>query len=181
LRDVTDDNPGRRGNYQLIRIKPHHFLDIIKLYGRGIKKFVPDPDYHHHFYSVANEIIGNPGVQIELTIDADDICTPCKYLGEDGICVDSIHHIKGIDSKDAWNKIIDQRIIGFTGSLEKPTYSALEYCEMLYSIKERIFDIWKEETDSAQSDRFNAFCAGAEKYLRLWKRRTSAGKGSSAD
>jgi hypothetical protein len=44
----------------LIRIKPHHFLDIIKLYGRGIEKFVPDQDYHHHFYAVANEIIKNP-------------------------------------------------------------------------------------------------------------------------
>lgn len=25
-----------------ITIKPHHFMDIIKLYGAGIKTFIPD-------------------------------------------------------------------------------------------------------------------------------------------
>lgn len=28
-------------------IKPHHFMDIIKLYGGGIQVFVPDTDYGH--------------------------------------------------------------------------------------------------------------------------------------
>lgn len=30
-------------------IKPHHFMDIIKLYGGGIQVFVPDTDYGHDF------------------------------------------------------------------------------------------------------------------------------------
>ena len=25
-----------------VKIKPHHFMDIIKLYGSGITEFVPD-------------------------------------------------------------------------------------------------------------------------------------------
>ena len=40
-----------------ILIKPHHFIDIIKLYGSGIDRFVPDEKMGHDFYKVANEII----------------------------------------------------------------------------------------------------------------------------
>ena len=43
-----------------ILIKPHHFIDIIKLYGSGIDRFVPDEKMGHDFYKVANEIIDNP-------------------------------------------------------------------------------------------------------------------------
>lgn len=28
----------------MVLIKPHHFMDIIKLYGAGIEVFVPAPD-----------------------------------------------------------------------------------------------------------------------------------------
>lgn len=151
----------------MIRIKPHHFLDIIKLYGKGIEVFVPDENYNHNFYSVANEIINNHQIYIQLTIDGDDICSPCKYIDDDGICTDKIKHINGIGSKDEWNKILDKRIIEYTQVSEKSICSAHEYCEKLYSIKEHIFDIWREETDSAKNGRYDAFCAGAEKYLGI--------------
>ena len=45
-----------------ILIKPHHFIDIIKLYGSGIDRFVPDEKMGHDFYKVANEIIENPSI-----------------------------------------------------------------------------------------------------------------------
>ena len=47
-----------------ILIKPHHFIDIIKLYGSGIDRFVPDEKMGHDFYKVANEIIDNPSVDL---------------------------------------------------------------------------------------------------------------------
>ena len=50
-----------------ILIKPHHFIDIIKLYGSGIDRFVPDEKMGHDFYKVANEIIENPTVDLKLT------------------------------------------------------------------------------------------------------------------
>ena len=52
-----------------ILIKPHHFIDIIKLYGSGIDRFVPDEKMGHDFYNVANEIIDNPSIDLKLTID----------------------------------------------------------------------------------------------------------------
>lgn len=41
-------------------IKPHHFMDIFKLYGTGIEEFVPDQKMGHDFYAIANAIIKNP-------------------------------------------------------------------------------------------------------------------------
>ena len=77
-----------------ILIKPHHFIDIIKLYGSGIDRFVPDEKMGHDFYKVANEIIDNPSVDLKLTIDGDDICKPCKKYHEQ--CIDPLTHIQYI-------------------------------------------------------------------------------------
>ncbi len=76
-----------------IIIKPHHFMDVIKLYGKGIEVFVPDKKMGHDFYKVANEIISNKNITLQLTIDADDICKPCKSHKEQ--CIDSLTIIPG--------------------------------------------------------------------------------------
>lgn len=62
----------------MIKIKPHHFMDIIKLYGSGLNEFIPDQVYQHDFYLVANEIVNNHQVELTLTDGEDDICRPCK-------------------------------------------------------------------------------------------------------
>ena len=37
---------------KVIVIKPHHLLDIFKLYGKGIENFIPDKNYNHNFYLI---------------------------------------------------------------------------------------------------------------------------------
>lgn len=142
-------------------------MDIIKLYGKGIENFVPDLKYKHDFYLVANEIIENHQTSIIITPDQDDICFPCKFLGKDGKCADSIDHIPGIISKNDWNQTIDKRIMEYSGICDGSIYSAQELCEILYAIKERIFDIWKEESSTGKQDRYHNFCKGAIRYLSL--------------
>ena len=48
-----------------ITIKPHHFMDIIKLYGTGIERFVPDQKRGHDFYRIANLIVQNPTLMMK--------------------------------------------------------------------------------------------------------------------
>lgn len=68
----------------MITIKPHHFIDIIKLFGAGIENFVPDEAFGHYFYKIANEIIRDMGAVLQLTIYGDDICKPCnRYNGNE--------------------------------------------------------------------------------------------------
>lgn len=149
----------------MIKIKPHHFMDIIKLYGRGTEVFIPDQRYKHNFYLVANEIINNRRATVQLTVHKDDICEPCIYSGSGGICSDGINHIEHITSKDEWNKILDKRIMELVQLFEGSEITASEFCERLYQIREAIPEIWREEDAPARKSRQDDFCAGARKYL----------------
>ena len=77
-------------------------MDIIKLYGAGIEKFVPDEKMGYDFYKVANKIVSNPMTVLRITIEGDDICTPCKYYKDR--CMDELFHIPEFSEKDVYNK-----------------------------------------------------------------------------
>ena len=145
-----------------ILIKPHHFIDIIKLYGSGIDRFVPDEKMGHDFYKVANEIIDNPSIDLKLTIDGDDICKPCKKYHEQ--CVDPLMHIQGYTSKDVYNKTLDKRIIKLY-NLNDEHYTAKQLCSIIQNNKEYIFEVWDEEDNVVTQKRYELFLQGAHKFL----------------
>lgn len=147
-----------------ILIKPHHFIDIIKLYGSGIERFVPDEKMGHDFYKVANIIVDNPSVNLKLTIHGDDICKSCKKYN--GQCIDSLTHIHGYTSKNIYNMTLDNRIIDFF-HLTDEKYTALQLCEIIKNNKEYIFKVWIEEDDDVTQKRFELFSKGANKLLNL--------------
>lgn len=147
-----------------IIIKPHHFIDIIKLYGSGIDYFVPDDKMGHDFYKIANDIINHPDVKIILTIEADDICQPCYQFHKR--CIDKITSISGIISKDIYNQLLDTRIISVY-SLDQ-NYDALSLCQILYKHHEYIDQIWQEEDQNLTKRRHDFFVAGAKKYLKRY-------------
>lgn len=149
-------------------LKPHHFMDIIKLYGGGIQVFVPDTDYGHDFYRAANEIIGSRQTQIKVTCGADDICRPCRFLGSDRKCTDCISHIKGIRSKNSYNEMLDRRIVDILGLCEDTVYTAEELCRMMGSYPGLVADVWREEAEACRETagkRERLFEAGVKKYL----------------
>lgn len=149
----------------MITIKPHHFMDIIKLYGSGIDVFVPDERMQHDFYKVANEIIDNPQVQLLLTIEADDICQPCIQC-VNGICDDGLPETLGNIKKDNYNKRLDQRLIDYLHLNLKEEYTALQLCRMMYENKDVIFQVWLEEDDCLTNRRYELFDLGAKRYLK---------------
>lgn len=146
-----------------IIIKPHHFIDIIKLYGTGIKTFIPDKEMGHDFYKVANMIISNPNIELNLTIEADDICKPCKMC-ENNICVDGVD-FKGYNSKDMYNKTIDRRLIDVLNLEIDKLYSAKDLCQIILENHEEIFNVWREENNTITVRRNSMFALGAKQYL----------------
>lgn len=145
-----------------ILIKPHHFIDSIKLYGSGIEKFIPDEKMGHDFYRIANEIVDNPTAILKLTIYGDDICKPCKKYQNK--CIDNLTHIPGYTSKDIYNMTLDKRIIELY-NLTEEKYEALKFCSIIFENKENIFKVWKEEEKSVTEKRYKLFVKGAEKFL----------------
>lgn len=151
---------------ECIVIKPHHFMDIIKLYGSGIKVFMPDQKMGHDFYKVANTIIDNPTTVLQLTIESDAICQPCKMLKRQ-ICSDGVCGIEHTISKDQYNKMLDKRIITTLSLSLTNTYTAKELCMIMYQGKECIFDVWQEEDQNSTNKRYELFVQGATKYLKI--------------
>ena len=147
-----------------IVIKPHHFLDIIKLYGAGLDVFVPDEKMGHDFYRIGNLILENKNVVIKLTVDADDICVPCKYCVNHR-CIDSLENIPGYVEKGLYNRMLDLRIIEyFSLDLEKD-YTALELCRIYLSDLDFIYEVWQEENNEKTNERYRLFSIGAKKYV----------------
>ncbi len=147
-----------------IVIKPHHFLDIIKLYGAGLDIFVPDEKMGHDFYRIGNMILNDKNILMSLTTGKDDICTPCKYC-RNGKCIDSLSSIKDFDMKDDYNKALDKRIIEFFNLDLNKEYTSYELCNIYLSDASFIFNVWKEEDDDKTDMRYDYFVKGAKKYI----------------
>lgn len=147
-----------------ITIKPHHFIDIIKLYGSGIEKFIPDLKMGHDFYKIANIIIENPDVLLTLTIQVDDICTPC-HVCKNHVCVDKLSHIEGYTLKDTYNKVLDTRILELYQLDKNKLYTASDLCTIFYNHHDYIYKVWLEEDDQITLKRHDLFVAGAKKFL----------------
>ena len=73
-----------------ITIKPHHFMDIIKLYGSGLEVFVPDEKIGHDFYKLDINKLSN------ITLNYGD--------EEDIFIIDSatfeVYYLNGIEYQD---------------------------------------------------------------------------------
>lgn len=154
---------------EALLIKPHHFLDIIKLFGSGLEKFVPNLEYGHDFWKVGNEILENPNVQLKLTIDNDAICVSCKF--NNGLICSDVTSLDSKEfSKDSWNKIIDQRLLKILGLDKGAELSALEPCGLTKKSISRadVFSVWKEKPFEITEKRANFLSLGIKKYIKKY-------------
>ena len=151
----------------MLTIKPHHFMDIIKLHGAGLDAFVPDTAYGHAFYQVGNCILQNHAVPMRLTLGCDDICAPCKYKNAaNGACTDTLLDLPGYTQKEAYNQMLDARIVQILHlDLEKP-YTAEAFCALLAQHTDLVFAVWDIEPSHTTQRRHTLFCAGCKRYLR---------------
>ena len=133
-----------------IRIKPHHFLDILKLHGKGLDHFLPDTDYNHDFYKIANQIIGGEPDTITFTLENYDICLPCKYNGGT-CCTDTVGRTSL--SKHSHNMDIDKSLIDTLNLEEGKEYSFYETIDL---IKDRItINAYRTAWPEADGDEIN--------------------------
>ena len=150
-----------------IFLKPHHFLDILKLYGTGLEKFIPDKKYGHDFYKIGNIILKNPLAIIRLTTGVDDICKPCYFL-KNNKCINKMQNYFVYPSKQEWNKIIDERILKKLNLKKGHEASTINFCKYIQKKLTRndIIDIWKERPRDEVEKRIKYLLAGLNKYIK---------------
>ena len=111
---------------KVAEIKPHHVVDILKLYGKGIQRFVPDKQYGHDFYKVGNMLLTEPETQIVLTSGLDEICGPCKFNnGKE--CVDKVALPSETWDKEELNRETDRKLLKVLNKTEGNEVNMLEF------------------------------------------------------
>ena len=149
-----------------IRIKPHHFVDIITSFGAGKTRFDPHP-YGHAVHSVATRILNNRDVLLEIELGADDICAPCKH-NINGLCDDTIDtsfRPNAPCSKREWNLLIDRRWCERLRLEPGDRLTAREFCERLQDLAADITDIYPEMPADRNAERATKLTAGINRFL----------------
>jgi hypothetical protein len=151
---------------ELIRIKPHHFVDIITSFSTDDLTFTPSP-YGHAVHTVSERVLENRDVLLEMELGADDICAPCKH-NIDGICDDTIDtsfRPEAPSSKREWNLIIDKRWCGRLKLKQGDRLTAREFCQRLRDDSGDITDIYREIPAERTAERARNLKAGIQKFL----------------
>ena len=149
-----------------LRIKPHHFVDIITSFGAGRTKFEPHP-YGHAVHSVAERILADRDAALKMDLGADDICEPCKH-NVDGTCDDTIDtsfRPSAPSSKQEWNLLIDQRWCERLGIGQGDRFSARELCRRLRQQAGDITDIYREIPAARTAERARNLEEGIRRFL----------------
>ncbi len=149
----------------VIHIKPHHFVDIITGLGAG-GRFEPHP-YGHAVHTVAECIMSDRDVLLEMDLGADDICKPCIH-NIDGLCDDTIDisfRPTAPPAKREWNLLIDRRWCERLGIRQGDRLAARQFCERLRDHSGDITDIYRENPADRTAERAVKLKKGIKGFL----------------
>ena len=149
----------------VIRIKPHHFIDIITSFGGNEIVCGPHP-YGHALHTVSAFILANRDVILEMEFGADDICSPCKH-NVNGFCddiIDTSFRPKTPPSKREWNLLIDQRWCDYLGLKQGERLTARKFVKRLNKWSGDITGIYREIPKELIMERAAYLTRGIEKF-----------------
>jgi len=149
----------------VIRIKPHHVVDILTSFGRGLR-FEPHP-YGHAVHTVAARLLADPEVLLEMELGADDICAPCVH-NVDGSCddvIDTSYRPAAPPRKREWNLLLDRRWCERLGIDPGDRLTGRQFCERLRGRAGDIADLYREMPPDHTADRAANLRRGIDKAL----------------
>ena len=155
----------RRAGSEVTRLKPHHFVDIITSFGRGVP-FTPHP-YGHALHSVAERIVADRDALIEVELGADDICGPCVH-NVGGACDDTIDtsfRPAAPASKEAWNRRLDRRWSERLGLRPGDRLTARTFCAKLRDQLGRMGEVYREMPADHTASRSQNLATGIRRFL----------------
>lgn len=149
-----------------IRIKPHHFIDIITSFSAD--RIILEPhDYGHNVHSISKTILENRDTLLEIDLSTDEICKPCIH-NIDGICDDILdisNRPKVPQLKREWNLILDKRWCKRLKIDQGEIISALDFCKRLEVSSNNLLEIYHENNRENTIEREIKLKKGLKKYL----------------
>jgi len=150
----------------VIKIKPHHFVDIIAAYGTSKIPAAAHP-YGHSLHTVTAKILDDIDIILEIVLDADDICAPCRH-NIDGFCddvIDTSFRPTAPSSKGKYNLLIDTRWCERLGFKPGSQLTARQFCEKLSVSADNIVDIYREVPAERVMQKAARLKTGINKFL----------------
>ena len=151
---------------EILRIKPHHFVDIVTALGGGTTAYAPHP-YGHALHTVAARVLRDRDILLEMELGADDICKPCRH-NVGGLCDDTIDtsfRPTAPSSKREWNLRIDRRWCERLKMKPGDRLTARQFCERLRDLAGDLTDIYREVPADRTADRAARLKEGVRKFL----------------
>ncbi len=152
-------------NY-IIKIKPHHFIDIITSFYAD--RVILKPHYYYHnVHSISKTILENRNTLLEIDLGVDDICKPCIH-NINGVCDDMLdisNRPKVPPLKREWNLILDTRWCERLKIDQGTIISVLEFCMLLEEGANNLLEIYKENKREYTIEREIHLKKGLKKYL----------------
>ena len=152
----------------VIRIKPHHCIDIVTAIGKGQTRFEPHP-YGHAVHTVADKVIAEHNAVLEMELGIDDICEPCvHHVGDEcDDTIDTAYRPDAPSSKMAWNLLIDNRWCERLGLKQGDRVTVREFCRILRDrMGSDISDIYREIPEQRTAERQQALERGIAFFLQ---------------
>lgn len=153
---------------EVIRIKPHHFIDILAALGRGQTTFDPHP-YGHAVHTVAACLLERRDALLEIELGADDVCRPCEH-NVDGRCDDTIDtsfRPEAPSSKHEYNLLIDGRWCERLQLRPGQRIDARRFCHRLQPLAGDLTGIYREIPADRTAQRSREIRAGIEVFLAV--------------
>lgn len=151
---------------EVVRIKPHHFVDILREWGAGKTAFTPH-HYGHALHGVAASLLADREAILEMELGADDICAPCIH-NQGGLCddlIDTTFRPLAPKKKIEWNLLIDGRWCERLGVRPGERIPAREFCRRVRLHAGEMAEIYREISAEATAERARKVCLGITLFL----------------
>ena len=150
----------------VILIKPHHLVDIIRALGGERIALEPHP-YGHNLHGVAEKLLVNRDAVLQIELGADEICQPCIHNvnGDCSDIIDTSFRPQAPRSKQEWNLMIDRRWCKALSIADGDRITARQFCERLRQQIDRMTDIYREVPPERVAARADQLRRGLDRYL----------------
>lgn len=149
----------------VILIKPHHLVDIIRALGGERIALEPHP-YGHDLHGVAEKLLADRDAVLQMELGVDEICQPCIH-NVNGACsdvIDTSFRPQAPRSKQEWNLMIDRRWCQALGVADGDRITSRQFCERLRQQIDRMTDIYREVPRERVAVRAERLSRGLDRY-----------------
>lgn len=123
----------------MLKLRPHHILDIVRNIGHGIE---PKPhEYGHLVHEITIQLISDTEQYCQLVVTNDDICGPCIHLDKYRKCGDVLKQLETPVSKQDYNDHLDHSLLQHLGIQPDSEMRVADFLQQVARVLDEIVEI----------------------------------------